>query len=435
MQVTVQKPEQGLEHKISISFTSTNIDTAVEKKLAELRRTVRMDGFRTGKVPLNVVKKRYEAQVRQEALGEEVQEIFYNALDKESLNIAGYPRFDELEDKDGKISFTASFEVYPAITIPDFSTIKVEKINAEVADADVEKMLTKLREQRQAWKPASAAKKAKLDEQVIISFIGKLNGEEFGGGKADDVPLVLGSGRMIPGFEDGIVGMKKGEEKTIEVAFPADYHADNLKGQTVTFDITVHSVQTQVLPELDEEFVKAFGIEDGKAETLTAEIKSNMDKELKRAVENKNRTNVLEALSNIVDVELPKSVLDQEINGLMNRAAQNLQQQGMKAEEVNISASEFVEEATIRVKLGLILGDIIKAHGIQATEEMKIAFIEDQASSYEDPSEVINWYKSNPKAMAEIEAIVIEKAIANTILEKAQVTNVTKTFDEIVNAR
>lgn len=435
MQVTVQKPEQGLEHKISVSFASNDIDSAVDKKLAEMRRTVRMDGFRPGKVPLNVVKKRYEAQARQEALGEEVQRIFYESLDKESLNIAGYPSFDELEDKDGKISFTASFEVFPEITIPEFSNLEVEEITASVADADVEKMLTKLREQRQAWKPASAAKKAKNDEQVIISFVGKLNGEEFAGGKADDVPLVLGSGRMIPGFEDGIVGMKKGEEKTIEVTFPADYHAENLKGQTVTFDITVHSVQTQVLPEIDEEFVKAFGIDDGKAETLTAEIKSNMEKELKRAIENKNRTNVLEALSKTVDVELPRSVLDQEINGLMNRAAQNLQQQGMKAEDIKISAAEFVEEATIRVKLGLILGDIIKAHNIKATEEMKVAFIEDQASSYEDPSEVIAWYKSNPKAMAEIEAIVIEKAIANTILDKAKVTKVAKTFDEIVNAR
>ena len=435
MQVTVQKPEQGLEHKISVSFASTNIDSAVEKKLAEMRRTVRMDGFRPGKVPLNVVKKRYGAQVRQEVMGEEVQKSFYDALDQESLNIAGYPRFDELNDQDGNITYTASFEVYPEITLPEFSAIKVEKVSASVTDADVDNMVTKLREQRQAWKPASAAKKAKKDEQVIIDFVGKLNGVEFEGGKAENVPLVLGSGRMIPGFEDGIIGMKKGEEKTIEVTFPENYHAENLKGQTVTFDITVHSVQTQVLPELDEEFVKSFGIEDGQAETLIAEIKSNMEKELKRAVDNKNRTNVLEALSQVVDVQLPKSILDQEINALMNRAVQNMQQQGIKAEDVKISASEFTEEATIRVKLGLILGDIIKAHGIQASEEMKIAFIEDQASSYEDPSEVINWYKSNPKAMAEIESIVVEKEIANKILEQAQVTEVNKTFDEIVNAR
>lgn len=434
MQVTLEKPEQGLEHKITVTFPSDELNNAVEKKLTEMRRTVKLDGFRPGKVPLKIVKKRYEGQVRQEAMGEQVQKTFYEAVESESLNVAGYPRFDELDDKDGQITFTALFEVYPEISIPEFSAIKVEKINAEVTADDVEAMITKLREQRQAWKPGNGNKKAKMGEQVIIDFVGKLNGEEFDGGKAENVPLELGSGRMIPGFEDGIVGMKKNEEKTIEVTFPEDYHAENLKGQTVTFDITVHSVQVQVLPELDEEFIQSFGIEDGKEETLRSEIEENMKKELSRAVENKNRTAVLESLSQAVDVALPKAILDQEVNSLMNRAAQNMQQQGIKPEDVKLSADQFAVEAETRVKLGLILGDIIKANNMKATEAETVAFIEEQASSYEDPSEVINWYKSNPEAMAEIESIVVEKQVANKILAEAEVTEVTKAFDEIVNA-
>jgi len=288
-------------------------------------------------------------------------------------------------------------------------------------------------EQRQAWKPANGNKKAKEGEQVIIDFVGKLDGVEFEGGKAENVPLELGSGRMIPGFEEGIIGMKKGEEKVIEVTFPEDYQSDELKGKTVTFDITVHSVQVKQLPELDEEFVKSFGVEDGQEATLRAEIKNNMIKELARAVDNKNRTAVLESLGQAVDTALPKSLIDQEIEQLMQRAIQNLQEQGVSADQVNLTAEQFEEEAKMRVKLGLILGDVIKAKNIEASDDDVTAYITEQASSYEDPSEVVAWYQSNPQAMAEVKSIVIEKNIAETILNEAQVTEVKKTFSEVVN--
>ncbi|MDX1796542.1 MAG: trigger factor, partial [Hydrogenovibrio sp.] len=239
--------------------------------------------------------------------------------------------------------------------------------------------------------------------------------------------------QMIPGFEDGIVGMKKNEEKTIEVTFPEDYHAEDLKGQTVTFDIKVHSVQTKVLPEMDEEFVKSFGIEDGKEESLVAEIRSNMEKELARAVDNKNRTAVLETLSDAVTVDLPKSVVEQEASGLMQRQVEAFQQQGVKAEDVGLTLEAFMPEAETRVKLGLILGDVIKANNIQATEEARKAFIEEQASAYEDPQEVIDWYAKNPQAQREIDSIIVEKQVANTILEKAKVKEVKKSFEDVVN--
>ena len=434
MQVTVEKPEQGLEHKMTVTFPSDTLNADVEKRLTEIRRTVKMDGFRPGKVPLNVVKKRHGAQVHQEVMGEALQKAFYDATEQEGLQVAGYPMFDNLDDKDGEVTFTARFEIYPEITLPEFSGVKVETIKAEVTDKDVTNMITRLREQRMAWKPSkSAAKKAKKGEQVIIDFTGKIDGEAFEGGSAENVPLELGSGRMIPGFEDGIIGMKKGEEKVIEVAFPEDYHADSLKGKTATFDITVHSVSTKVLPEVDEDFVKSFGIEDGTEESLVKEIKDSMEKELSRAVESKNRTAALEALQSIVDVEIPKSLLDQEVKNLMDRAVQNLQQQGVDAKDVNISADQFEEEAKNRVKLGLVLGDIIKANNLEASNEEVEAYIAEQASSYEDPSEVIGWYAQNPGARSEIRGVLVEGKVAAKIIDEAKVKVVSKAFDEVIN--
>ena len=434
MQVTVEKPEQGLEHKISVNFPSADLNSQVEKRLNEIRRTIKMDGFRPGKVPLNVVKKRHGAQVEQEILGEKVQQMFYEAVAQESLKVAGYPMFDELDNKDGTVSFVARFETYPEISVPEFSGVKVEKVTSDVTDEDVEKMITRLREQRMAWKPSkSAAKKAKKGEQVIMDFIGKIDGEVFEGGSAENVPLEIGSGRMIHGFEDGVIGMKKGEEKTIEVTFPEDYQADHLKGKLATFDITVHSISTQQLPEIDEEFVKSFGVEDGTEASLRTEIKENMEKELSRAVQNLNRTATLDALQSVVDVQLPKALVDQEVQNLMNNMVQQMKQQGMNEKDINISADMYQADAEKRVKLGLIIGDVIRANSVEASDSDVDAFISEQASSYEDPSEVIGWYKENPQALNEVKAIIVENKVAEKIIDEASVTEVAKTFEEVVN--
>ncbi|GKT11634.1 MAG: trigger factor [Thiomicrorhabdus sp.] len=433
MQVTVEKPEQGLEHKMTVTFPSGDLNSNVEKRLNEIRRTVKMDGFRPGKVPLKVVKERHGAQVKQEVMGEALQKAFYDAVEKESLNVAGYPMFDDLKDADGEITFTARFEVYPEIELPEFGGINVETIKSEVEDADVDKMINRLREQKMAWKPCGPAKKAKKGEQVIIDFVGRKDGELFEGGSAENAPLELGSGRMIPGFEDGIIGMKKKEEKTIEVTFPEDYHSEDLKGQAVTFDITVHSVMTKALPEIDEEFVKSFGIEAGTEEALNTEIKSSMVSELSRAVESQNRSSVLDSLQQAVDVQMPKSLVEKEVKNLMDRAVQNMQQQGMNPADVNIEASHFEEEAQKRVKLGLVLGDIIKENNIEASDEDVNTYISEQASSYEDPTEVIEWYNQNVSAKNEIRSILIEGKVAAKILSEANVTEVNKSFDEVVN--
>jgi len=433
MQVTVEKPESGLEHTINVTLPSTDLDSKVEKRLAQMRSTVKMDGFRPGKVPLSIVKKRYGGQVRQEMLGETVQESFYNAINQQDLNVAGYPQFHKLDEQDGQILYSAKFEVFPEIKLPKFDTLSIEVNQSEVTDADVEMMVTKLREQKSAWKSANGNKKAKAGDQVIIDFVGKKDGVEFEGGKAEDVPLELGSGRMIPGFEEGIEGMKKGEEKTIEVTFPEDYQSEDLKGQTVTFDITAHSVQSKVLPEIDEEFVKSLGVEAGTEEALIEEVTANMKKELARAVENKNRSLVLDALSEAVEVDLPQSLVQQEAQTLLNRQAEQFKQQGLKPEDLGMNADMFKEEAEKRVKIGLVLGEVIKQNNIEATDEGRKAFIEEQASSYDDPQEVINWYANNPDAQKEIDAILIEREITKSILAEANVKEVSKKFEEIVN--
>lgn len=433
MQVTVEKPEQGLEHKMTVTFPSGDLNTNIDKRLNEIRRSVKIDGFRPGKVPLKVVKQQHGAQVRQEVMGEALQKAFYDATEKESLNVAGYPMFDDLNDAEGEIKFTARFEVYPEITLPEFSGISVETINAEVADSDVENMITRLREQKMAWKPGNGNKKAKLGEQVMIDFLGKIDGVAFEGGEAKEVPLELGSARMVPGFEDQLVGIKKGEERVIEVSFPEDYRSEMLKGKTAQFDITCHSVMTKVLPEIDEDFVKSFGVEDGTEASLQAEIKSSMVTELSRAVESKNRGAVLDSLQSVVTTDMPKALVEQETKNLMDRQIESMQQQGVKPEDVNIEASQFSEEAIKRVKLGLVLGDIIKANKIEATDEDVNAYISEQAASYEDPTEVIGWYAKNPNAMNEVRSVLVEGKVAAKILSEAKVTEVTKSFDEVVN--
>ena len=434
MQVTVEKPAQGLEHKMTVTFPADAYKANVEKRLNEIRRTARMDGFRPGKVPLNVVRKRHGAQVHQEMMGEALQNAFYDAVEKESLQVAGFPRFDDLNDNDnGNITFTASFEVYPEITLPEFSGVEVETIESEVTDADVEDMIERLREQRMAWKPSNGNKKASMGEQVIIDFTGKIDGEVFEGGSAENVPLELGSGRMIPGFEDGIVGMKKGEEKQIEVTFTENYHADSLKGKTATFDITVHSVSTKQLPEIDEDFVKSFGVEAGTEEALREEIKENMTKELARTIEAQNRNAVMESLKEVADVDVPKSLIQQEAQQLMQRTQQQLQQQGIDLQTMNINPSTFEEDAANRVKLGLLLGEIIKINDLKATDEEVEAYISEQASSYEDPAEVVAWYAQNPGARSEIRAVLVENKVAEKILAEAKITKVAKGFKEVIS--
>ena len=436
MQVSVEKPEQGLEHKMTVTFPSDEFDAKVEKRLAEVRRTVKMDGFRPGKVPLAMVKKRYSGQVRQEMLGEALYDAFFKAADEQAVNVAGYPEFEKVDMNEGKIEFTAKFEVFPEVALPDLAALELEEVSSEVTDADVDAMIGRLQAQRSAWKPAGAAKKANKGEQVIIDFVGKIDGVEFDGGKAENVPLELGSGRMIPGFEDGILGMKKGEQKTIDVTFPEQYPAEHLKGKTAQFDITVHSVQTKQMPELDEEFIKSFGVEAGTEEALRAEVRDNMERELKRTLDVKNRQAAFDALEQATELSIPKALVAQEAQSMLDQYMQRLEQQGMPKNQMpGLTADMFSPDAERRVKLGLVIADLVKANNIEASPEQLDAFIADQASAYEDPAEIREWYDQNPERLSEVKAIIVESNAAKHILAQAKVTKVSKAFDEIVSQK
>jgi len=393
-----------------------------------------MDGFRPGKVPLSIVKKRYGGQVRQEVLGDVVYKAFYDAVAKEDLKVAGYPRFENLEDDGDTVRFKAKFDVMPEVTLPDFAELEVEKVVGEITDEDVDTMIEKLREQKKRWRTANGNKKAAEGNQVIIDFEGFVDGEAFEGGKAENVPLILGSGRMIPGFEEGIIGMKKGEERTIKVTFPENYHAENLAGKEAEFKIKVHSVQVAEKPEVDEEFVKDFGIENGDVEAFRKEIRENMAREMKRLITAQNRNAVLAALDGAVEIDLPKSLVDQEVQTMMQNQLRELQMQGIDPSQVKLEAEDFRERAEQRIRLGLIIGKLIESLGVEVAPEEIEAYIREQASAYEDPEEVVNWYKQHPEHLREIEAILLENKVADAVLKKAKVKEVGKRFEELTAA-
>ena len=434
MQVTVNKPESGLEHEIEVVLPADEINAQVKQRLAEIRRTVKMDGFRPGKVPLSIVKKRYGAQARQEVLSDVVYKAFYDAVAKEDLKVAGYPRFDLVEDKGDTVQFKAKFDVMPEVTLPNFAELEVEKVVGEITGEDVDAMIEKLREQKKRWRAANGNKKAAEGNQVIIDFEGFVDGEAFEGGKAENVPLILGSGRMIPGFEEGIIGMKKGEERTITVTFPENYHAENLAGKEAEFKIKVHSVQVAEKPEVDEEFIKDFGVESGDVDEFRKEIRESMAREMKRLITAQNRNAVLAALDDAVDIDLPKSLVDQEIQTLMQNQLRELQMQGVDPAQVKLDAEAFRARAEQRVRLGLIIGKLIESLGVALTPEEIEAYLRDQASAYEDPEEVVNWYKQHPEHLREIEAILLENKVADAVLEQAKVKEVSKRFEELTAA-
>ncbi len=431
MQVNVTKPESGLEHQIEVVMPADEVNAQVDKRLAEIRRNARMDGFRPGKVPLSIIKKRHGAAVRADVLNEAVWRAFNEAVEKEGLKVAGYPRFESVDDEGETIRFTAKFDIMPEVELPDLSTLDVEKVEGEITDADVDAMIEKLREQKKAWRVANGNKKAAEGNQVIIDFEGFIDGEPFEGGKAENVPLILGSGRMIPGFEEGIIGMKKGEEKTIKVTFPENYHAESLAGKEAEFKIKVHSVQVAELPEVDEAFVKQFGVEDGDVEKFRQEIRDNMAREMKRLIEAQNRNAVLEALDEAVEIELPESLVQQEIQTMMQNQLRELQMQGVDPSQVKLNAEDFRERAEQRIRLGLIVGKLIESLGAKVTPEEVEAYIREQASAYEDPEEVVQWYKQHPEHLREIEAILLENKVADAVLEQANTKAVKKTFEAL----
>ncbi|TKB45106.1 trigger factor [Thalassotalea mangrovi] len=433
MQVSVETT-QGLERKLSISVPAETVDVEVKNRLRQIAKTQKINGFRPGKVPPSVIQKRYGQSVRQEVAGELMQRHFVEAIVAEKLNPAGRPAFVAKSNEEGKeLEFEATFEIYPEVELTGLDKIKVEKPQVEVTDADLDEMFVTLQNQHKTWKENK--RKTKKGDKLTIDFNGRVDGEEFEGGKAEGFELELGSNRMIPGFEKEITGMKVGEEQTIKVTFPEDYHAENLKGKEAEFDIKVHKTEGPVLPEIDDEFAKLFGVEEGGVEALRDEVRKNMERELTQAVKGKVKEQILDGLVENNDVEIPKALVDQEVDVLRQQALQRFGGQFDAKNMPQLPAEMFTEQAKRRVKVGLLLGEVIKVNELKVDDAKVKSLIESAASAYEDPQEVVDYYMNNQEMLQQMQHVAMEEQAIELLLEKADVTEKETAFSEIMNPK
>ena len=433
MAVTVETLEK-LERKITLSLPLNSIQSEVENRLKQVARTVKMDGFRPGKVPMNVVAQRYGYSVQYEVLNEKVGEAFAKAANEAELRVAGQPKITEKEGApEGELAFDAVFEVFPEVKIGDLASAEVEKLAADVDDAAIEKTIDILRKQRRTFAQRPADTAAVDGDRVAVDFEGKIDGEPFAGGKAEAFQFLIGEGQMLKEFEDAVRGMKTGESKTFPLAFPEDYHGKEVAGKTADFLVTVKKVEAANLPEVNEALAKSLGIADGSVEGLRADIKKNLEREVKFRVQSRNKQAVMEALVSKAELDLPKASIDAEVGRLLEGAREELKQRGIKdAEKAEIPADVFLPQAERRVRLGLVVAELVKANKLEATPEQIKAHIDELASSYEKPEDVVRWYFGDRQRLAEVEAVVIENNVTEFVLGKAKVSNKTVSFDELM---
>jgi len=422
MQVSVETGE-GLERKLTIQVPAETVDSQVESRLQSMKSQVKIDGFRPGKVPLSVVKKRYSAQVFQEVAGEVMQNTFRDAVTQENLRPASDPSIEPISFESGKpLEYVATFEVYPEVELAPVSDLEIEKMSAEIADKDVDNLLETLRKQKTNWSEVDRA--SENGDRVTMSFKGSVDGELFEGGSADNVPLELGSGNMIPGFEEQIVGMAKDGESTINVTFPDDYSAADLAGKAAEFAISVSKVEASELPELDDAFAKDFGVEEGGLAQLREDVSNNMQRELDNRLAADLKSRVMDKILEANSVLVPKAIVLEEAEALKQQAS------GQTGADQPVEA--FMTDAERRVKLGMILGDLVKLSGLQADQSKVDERIELMAKDYEDTSEFVNYYKSNPQMMRGVESLVVEDMIVDWVVGQAKVSTVESSFDEVM---
>ncbi|MCL7946199.1 trigger factor [Marinobacter sp. ATCH36] len=429
MQVSVETTS-NIERRMTIGVPAQEIDQAVQKRLQETARTVKMNGFRPGKVPMSVVKRRFGDSVRQEIVGEVMRDNYIKALQEQDINPAGWPKFEPKTMEEGKdLEFVAVFEVLPEVELGDFSKISVEKPKADITEKDVDTMIDNLRRQQATMK--SVKRKSKNKDVVLIDFKGFVDGEEFEGGAAENHKLTLGSGQMIPGFEKGIVGGKAGEELEIEVTFPEDYQNEELAGKPAKFEIKIHEVQEPQLPELDTEFFKKFGIDAEDEAAFREEVQKNMERELKQAVSNKVKNDVVEGLLESTELEVPTALVDQEIDRLRQDAVQRF---GGQIDPQQLPKEIFEEQARRRVKTGLLFQEVVKQNDLKADPAKVDEKIQEIASTYEQPEEVVAHFNSNPEQKQQIESSVLEDAVVDLVLDKAQVNEKKLKYEEAIQA-
>ena len=429
MQVTVETTA-GLERKMRVVVPSERVEVQVTEKIKQTAKQAKINGFRPGKVPLREVKRRFGAGIRQEVSSEMIQSTYGEALQKEDINPAGMPKIEEVNIEEGKdLEYTAVFEVFPEIEVSGLESIEVERLSSSIEEADLEKMIDTLREQRLVY--AETDRAAAEKDQVNLDFEGFLEDEPFEGGKAEGTDLVLGSGSMIPGFEDGLTGLKAGEEKDLKLTFPENYQAENLAGQEVLFKIKVNKVSEPELPELNDEFFEQFDVKEGGVEAFRKEVTNNMKRELDSAIKAKVKDQVMDGLSDNNEVDLPQSLIDQEVNRMRQEAVQQFGG-GAQFDPSMLPAEMFSEQAQKRVKIGLIVSAIVDKNSLEADAEKVRETIEEMASTYQEPEEVINYYYSNEQQLSQIQNMVLEGQIVDFVLDSAKVTDKTVSYDEAV---
>ncbi len=428
MQVSVESTG-NIERKLSIVIPAERIDGEVDTRLKSMRSRVKIDGFRPGKVPMSVVSQQYGDSVYQEVVGEIFQSTFYEAAEQEKLKVAGMPKIDATTVEAGKdLEYTATFDIYPQFKIADVSKMEVKRPTVKIVAADVDEMIETLRTQQKGWKEVKRA--AKDGDLLVIDFDGKLDGETFDGGAAEDFSVELGSGRMLADFEKALIGMKVGATKEADVTFPEEYPAENLKGKTAKFMLKVKTVSAPDLPKVDKEFIKKFGIEDGTEKSFKAEIKSNMERELEQRIKSRVKQSVMEGLHDIHKIDLPTTLVKDEIQQVRNEMAQNSQ----GADLSTLPDDMFEEQAARRVKLGLIVGEVITVNKLEKDQSKVDEMLQSLAASYEDPQALIEYYQTNQQAMQTIEASVMEEMIVDWVLDKAKIKDEKMKFSELVNS-
>ena len=435
MQVTTEAVS-GVARRLNVSVPTSRVNEQFEARLKRTAKTVKINGFRPGKVPLNVVRREYGAGIYQEVVNEIIRDTVFEAIQQEKINAVGMPNIEKVENKDGALVYEAIVEVYPEVEVKTFADLEVERKASEINDKDVDTMIENLQKQRASWTETKGM--AKKDMQVTFDFEGTVDGEKFEGGSAEDFKLVLGSGRMIPGFEDGIVGMKKGEEKVIDVTFPEDYQAENLAGKAAQFKITVKLVEKQKLPEIDAEFLKIFGLtEEEGVDKLKADVRKNMEREVRNGLRNQVKQAAFDALVAANEIEVPASMVAQEIDRQRQQMIQQFTQQfgaqGAGAFDSSMLPDElFKEQAEKSVKLGVLVSKVLADAKLEVDQARVDAYIDDMASSYEDPTEVVEYFKNDKQQRAQIEAVVLEDQVVDHILVSAKVNDVNVSYEDLL---
>jgi trigger factor len=434
---------EKLERRITLTVPLADVNQEVEKRLKVRARSAKFPGFRPGKAPMKMVAAQFGAIVESEVLNDKVGRAFGDAAAENNLRVAGYPRIEPKDEKiEGSLVFQATFEIYPEVKVGDLSAVEVEKSAAAVSDAEIDKTLDILRKQRVHFHTKGEAgahgdggpnTSAQKGDRITVDFVGKIDGVEFPGGKGENFPFVLGEGQMLKEFEDAALGLKKGESKTFPLSFPADYHGKDVAGKTAEFTINVKNVEWAHMPDVDADFAKSLGVADGDLQKMRDDIRANLEREVGNRIKARTKASVMDALVKAAELDVPKALLEQEAERLAEMTRQDMRQRGIDVKDMPFPADLFNEQADRRVRLGLILSELVKSNSLQATGEQVKVWVDDFAKAYEDPQQVVKYYFSDRNRLADVEAMVIEENVVNHVLSKAKVTEKTVAFDELMN--